>query len=207
MTAATRRRFLLASTVALAWALPLAFFALLLLFNPYAILSAAEFAVANSLGEAIAVTPMAVVRLASGEYAWKVVPQLAVPGLAAPPRREVAIPIAPGQSVTIRGNFDDVSLAAIAVEAAGQPPQMLVVDRTAAIGACCYAPKVRQFVVTKEALEPGSRKLADTVAKAKEADRVAGWYAWVGSGLAVGVLFVLSLLAWLATGRRADSPA
>ncbi|NJD86388.1 MAG: hypothetical protein FIB05_00055 [Betaproteobacteria bacterium] len=207
MKAATRRRLLLASTVALAWAQPLAFFALLLLFNPYAILSAAEFTVANALDERIEVTPMAVVRLVSGEYHWKVVPQLAVPGLAAPPRREVAIAVPPGQSVTIRGNFDDVSLAAIAVEAAGQPLQMLVVDRTAAIGACCYAPKARQFVVTKEALEPGSRNLADTVAKAKEADRAPGWYAWVGGGLAVGVLFLLSLAAYLGTARREQSPA
>ncbi len=207
MDAASRRRLLLASTVALAWALPLAFFALILLLNPYAILSAADFTVTNSLDEAIAVTPMAVVRLASGEYHWKVVPQLAVPGLAAPPRREVAIPVPPGQAVAIRGNFDDVSLAAIAVEAAGQPLRMLVVDRAAAIGTCCYAPKARRLVVTKEELEPGSRNLADAIAKAKEADRTLGWYAWVGSGLAVGVLFLVSLVAYLGITRRAESPA
>jgi hypothetical protein len=178
-----------------------------MLFNPYAIGMSAEFSVVNGLDEAIEVTPMAVAHMASGDYVWRVVPQLAVRCLAAPPRREAAIPVAPGQSVAIRGNFDDVSLAAIAVESAGQPVRVLIVDRTAAIGGCCYAPKARRIVISREALEPGSRLLAESIAKARAYNRAADWWIWVGSGLAAGVLFIVSLLAYRTVARRGEPPA
>lgn len=203
----TLRRLLLASTLVLALGLPLSLLALLMLFNPYAIGLSTEFTVVNGLDETVEVTPMAVVHLASGERFWRVVPQLAVPYLAAPPRREAAIPVAPGEAVAIRGNFDDVSLAAIAVETAGQPVRMLIVDPGAALGGCCYAPKTLRIAISNEALEPGSQRLADAVAYAKSHSRALDWWLLAGSGLAVGVLFILSLRAWPSVSRRPGDPA
>lgn len=207
MKAPTLRRLLLASTVVLAWGLPLAFLSLFLLLNPYAILPGAEFTVVNSLGVPIEVTPVGVLRMASGDYQWKVVPQLAVAFLAAPPRREVRIPVPAGASVSIRATFDEISLAAIAVDTAGEPGRVLLVDRAAAMGQCCYAPRQRRVVVAKEGLAPATRALVDAVAKAREEDRATGWYAWVAGGLAVGVLFLLSLLAHRSIARRAGGTA
>ena len=207
MSAASLRRLLLASTLVLAWVLPLAFVSLFLLLDPDAILAGAEFTVVNSLGVPIEVTPVGVMRTASGDYQWKVVPQLAVAFLAAPARREVGIPVPAGASVPIRATFDDASLAAIAVDTAGEPGRVLLVDRAAAMGQCCYPPRQRRVVVAREGLVTATRALVDAVAKAREEDRASGWYAWVAGGLAVGVLFVLSLLAHGSLARRAGGTA
>lgn len=197
-----KKRILLALTAVLALGLPITLLSLLALLNPYAIALSAEFSVTNGLPEPIEVTPMGVVRMATGEFHWQVVPQLAVRFLAAPPRRQVAIQVPPGHTVAIRGNFDDISLAAIAVDTASQPGQVLMIDEKAAIGGCCYAPTRRQILVSKESLRQGSRNLADTIAKAKATDRTLRWYSFVGLGLAVGVAFTLSLLAYLRASRR-----
>lgn len=207
MKAASLRRLLLASTVVLAWGLPLAFVSLFLLLDPRPILGGAEFTVANSLGVPIEVTPVGILRAASGDHEWKVVPQLAVAFLAAPARRQVGIPVPAGAAVAIRATFDHVSLAAIAVDVAGEPGRMQVVDRAAAMGQCCYPPRQRRFVVEKEHLSPATRGLVEAVAKAREGDGADGWYAWAAGGLALGVLFVLSLLAYRSLARRADRPA
>jgi hypothetical protein len=207
MDTTSRKRLLAVTTGVLALGLPLTLLSLLLLLNPYAILLGTEFTVVNGLDEPIEVTPVGVLRMASGEYQWRVVPQLAVSFLAAPPRREVQIPVPAGENIPIRANFDDISLAAIAVDSAGKPGRVLIVDDAAAIGQCCYPPRHRRIVVSKEGLSPATTRLAAAVTRAREADRALGWYAWCAAGLAVGVLFVLSLRAQRAMARRPDSRA
>lgn len=207
MKAVYLRRLLAVSTGLLALGLPLTLFSLLILLNPYAILLSVEFTVVNALDEPIEVTPVGVLRMASGQRQWRVVPQLAVSFLAAPPRREARIPVPAGGAVSIRANFDDISLAAVAVDAAGRPTRVQVVDEAAAVGSCCYAPKQRRIVVAKEGLSPASTRLVEEVTRARQADRAVLWYAWFAGGLAVGVLFVLSWRALRAVARRQDLPA
>ena len=193
-TTAKRRRYL-ALAVVTGLGLPLAALAFVLLFNPYALLLSASFTVRNDLPEPALVTPLAGVRFASGEHRWKVLPRLALPFLAAPAYPRARIPVAPGETITLRANFDDASLAVLAVETASAPDRAMLVDRAAAAGGCCYPPRNRAIVVTREAVVPVERRMLDAVREIDAATpRALGiWYGLVAAGLADLALFVFAL--------------
>jgi hypothetical protein len=209
MTAATdttsRRRRYLALAVIAGLGLPLAAFAFVLLFNPYALILSASFTVRNDLDEPALVTPLAGVRLANGEHRWKVLPRLAAPLLAAPAYPRARIPVAPGQAIELRANFDDASLGVIAVETASAPDRAMLVDREAAAGGCCYPPRNREIVITRAAVVPVERRMLDAVRAVDAAtpQALGIWYGLVIAGLADLALFIFALRRYRALGRPA----
>ena len=188
-----RRRYLALAMVA-GLGLPLAAFAFVLLFNPYALLHSASFTVRNDLSEPALVTPLAGVRLENGEHRWKVLPRLALPFLAAPAATRARIPVSPGETITLRASFDDASLAVLAVETAWAPGAMLV-DREAAAGGCCDPPRNRAIVITRDAVVPVERRMFDAVLEVDAATprALAIWYGLVVAGLADLWLFLFAL--------------
>jgi hypothetical protein len=192
---APKRGRYLALAVASGLGLPLAALAFVLLFNPYALLLSASFTVRNDLAEPALVTPLAGVRLESGEHRWKVLPRLALPFLAAPAYPRARIPVAPGETLTLRANFDDGSLAVLAVETASAPDRAMLVDREAAAGGCCYPPRNRALVLNRDAVVPVERRMLQAVREVDAATpRALGiWYGIVACGLGDLALFVFAL--------------
>lgn len=190
-----KRRRYLALAVLAGLGLPLAAFAFVLLFNPYALLLGSSFTVRNDLAEPALVTPLAGVRMASGEHRWKVLPRLALPFLAAPGYPRARIPIAPGETITLRANFDDGSLAVLTVETASAPDRAMLVDRAAAAGGCCYPPRNRDIVIAPGAVVPVERRMLEAARDVDAATprALAIWYGLVLAGLADLALFIFAL--------------
>jgi hypothetical protein len=207
MGPASRRRLFGALAILAGLGLPLTGLAVLLMLDPYRILLSKDFEVRNSLAEAVEVTPVGGMVMFSGEKRWHVVPQLASPFLAAPAFRQARLPVAPGQTISLRGNFDDISLGVIIVGTADGRERALVVDEDAARGKCCYPPKPGPIVIAEKDLEPASRGMLAEVARAhaESPSHARGWYLLVGSGLAAAVLFALFLARYRAL-RKATAP-
>jgi hypothetical protein len=195
MTPRSRRRLCLALAIVSGLGLPLAALAVVLLLNPYALLLAGTFSVRNTLPETIMVTPLAGVRMASGEHVWKVLPRLAVRFLAAPAYPQARIPIPPGEARRLHANFDDASLGVLAVATASEPGRAMLVDRAAAAGGCCYPPRNPEIVVRAEALVHVERRMLEAVDEADRgtARRLVLWYSIVGSGGVVLLVFLVSV--------------
>lgn len=184
-----------AAAIASGLALPWTALALLMWLNPFALWSSAGFTIENRTPQILHVTPLGAVRMASGEARLSVLPQLALPFLAAPALRHTDIAVPAGGGVTIRGNFDDMSLGFLAVRAALGEEKAMVVDRNAARGGCCYPPRDRTIAIVGDALIPAERAIVEAVAQARahERSRLMWWYGFTGGGLLAGAGFVFSL--------------
>ena len=196
-TPSRKRRRYLALAVLSGLGLPLAALAFALIFNPYALLFSGSFSVRNELSETALVTPLAGVRYANGEHRWKVLPRLA-PFVAVPAYPRARIPVAPGETVTLRVNFDDASLAVLAVETASAPNRAMLVDREAAAGACCFPPRNPVVALTNESVVPVERRMFDAVREVDVATSgaLAIWYGLVLAGLLDLGLFVFALRSY-----------
>ncbi len=191
------RRIYLGAVILSGCALPLTALAFLLLLNPYALLLSSSFTIKNQTNETVYVTPMGGVRMASGEQVLRVLPQLALPFLAAPALRKTHIPVSAGQSVSIRANFDDISLGFIAVRTSHGQEKALLVDLAATRGKCCYPPKDRVIAILDERLDPSNEAIVRAVAVAESGPGVWAWYGMTGVGLLIGVVFVFVLRRYL----------
>jgi hypothetical protein len=176
-------------------ALPLGVVAVALLFNPYALLFGSTFSVRNDLVEAVVVTPLAAVRTKEGTHHWKVLPLMVHRFVAAPAYPRARAIVLPGQTVRFHANFDDASLAVIAVESSVAPPRALMVDREAAMGGCCYAPRRRVFGIASRDLVPVEPAMIEVVAAVDDATpRALGLaYGLVVAGLGLLAAFVVAL--------------
>lgn len=190
-----KRYIYLGLTILSGLALPLTALALLLLFNPYPLLLSETFSVRNRTNEALLVTPVGGVRMASGEHHWAVLPQLTLPFPAAPALRQTNIPVPSGGSVSIRANFDDVSLGLVAARTSDGQEKALMVDENAARGGCCYPPKEPAVVISEGALVAANERLFDAVSKTHERLEagIRKWYALVAAGLFIGLVIWFSL--------------
>jgi len=195
MNTPTARRIHLAAAILSGCALPLTALAVLLLLNPYALLLSASFSIQNQTSETVHVTPMGGLRMASGEHVLRVLPQLELPFLAAPALRQTHIAVPSGRAVSIRANFDDISLGFIAVRTSKGEEKALLVDLNATRGGCCYPPKERTIVVLDEKLVAANESIIAAVKKAEGGmeSRLWWWYGLTAGGLLAGVVFLYSL--------------
>jgi hypothetical protein len=146
-------------------------------------------------------------RMASGEHVLKVLPQLELPFLAAPALRQTHIAVPPGRAVSVRANFDDISLGFIAVKTAQGREKALLVDLNATKGGCCYPPKDKMIVILDEKLVSANEAMIEAVAKAEGSagSRLWTWYGFTTGGLVIGVVFLLSLARYRKVRSR-DGP-
>lgn len=198
----TKRKLYLGVAILSGCGLPLTALTLLFLLNPFALVLSASFSITNQLNETVFVTPLGGVRMASGAHRWRVLPQLAVPFLAAPALRQTHVAVPPDRAVSIRANFDDISLAVIAVRTSDGEEWALLVDANAAKGGCCYAPKQDTVVISTQDLMAADERMIDVVTEAERqvGSRLRKWYAWVGIGLLPGFLFCFSLIRYRGLG-------
>lgn len=207
MTPASKHKFYRVLTVVSAIGLPLTVFALVMLFNPYAVELSATFSVHNALGEPVQVTPLGFGRVSSRSYRWRVLRQAAFAHTAAPSLRQARIPVAAGQTISIRASFEDVSLGAIAVSVPGAPERAVIVDARAAAGACCYVPKTPRVVIDPTVLVAADPPLVEAVERADRSDGITTWYAIVAAGLSFLVVFLFARVRYRALNRLLSPPA